>query len=887
VQRAERRRAFAFPEDLVRKSLFASYIGSTGVMLAVLGAFPAAQAQPAAPPPTTTTNSDEIVITATGRVAALQEVPIAVSAVSNEQIKNAGITDVRNLQQVVSAYKVGSSVSNSANTTLYVRGIGTSGANPGFEAAVGVFVDGVFRSRAGAALGDLPPVDRIEVLRGPQGTLFGVNTSAGAVSVTTSKPQPEFGGYGSLEYGNFGELKSRVGITGPLTDKLALRLDAGSLNRNGITTEVNTGAKVNDRNRYFFRGQALFDNLNGVTFRLIADTAHADENCCTPVIVKDGTTSPALNLIAALQGRVGSPPVSAEQRDVAFTPGRPSLDKTDEYGVSGELNWQLNDIKLTSITAYRDWKGATSGDIDFNGADAFYDAPGGFQQFKTFTQEVRAQGQKGRLNWLGGLFYLNEKTDYKSDIKTGPDFASYLDVLISGSHAALGVPTGPTCNPAIASFSGCPSLFQSPSLGQSGATPLAFTNALVGAGFSPANAFAYASNLLANAPAAGQGQQNEKTHVDAESIAAFTHDEFAITDKLNLTLGARFTHETKDVTANLNSTAPACNTFQSSALVGTSGLTFNQVSALLFPSFSSVFLLACNPVANTVANGTYSGSKEENEWSGTASLKYKLTDSANVYVAYSRGYKAGGFNLDRSAFNFTPITTVKPSINDWGFAPEFTDNYEAGWKTQFPGRTTFNGAIFYEHIKGYQDNEFLGTNYKAFNIPSVISQGVELDLTTKPISNLTLQGSAVYNDAFYDGTFTVSTTPTLQTINDKTKLGGASKWTGAASASYLVPLPGGNLGLLFYIDGRYVSSYRNGPPVAQNPLSSSTTPGFGLLNGRVALGNLNKDWSLELWGENLLDKYVVTGVFNPPFETNVAGIVNEPRTYGVTVRAKF
>ena len=168
----------------------------------------------------------------------------------------------------------------------------------------------------------------------------------------------------------------------------------------------------------------------------------------------------------------------------------------------------------------------------------------------------------------------------------------------------------------------------------------------------------------------------------------------------------------------------------------------------------------------------------------------------------------------------------------------------------------------------------------------MISSGVELDLTTKPISNLTLQGSAVYNDAFYDGTFTVATIPARLTINDKTPLGGASKWTGAASVSYAVRLPGGDLGLLFYLNGRYVSSYRNGPPVAQNPLPASTTPGYGLLDGRT-LANVNKDWSLELWGEKLLDLYVVTGVFNPPFETNVAGVVNDPRTYGVTVRAKF
>jgi outer membrane receptor protein involved in Fe transport len=862
----------------MRKSLLGLYLRSTSVLLAAIGAAPLAMAQSAPG----TTSSEEIVITATGRATALQDVPVAVTAVSNETIKNAGITDVKNLQQVVASYKVGSSVSNSANTTISVRGIGTSSANPGFEAAVGVFVDGVFRSRSGAALADLPPVDRIEVLRGPQGTLFGVNTSAGAVSVTTSAPEQAFSAYGSLEGGDYHWIKSALGITGGVTDNLALRLDIGSQYREGFETDVNSGDDVNTRDRYFVRGQALFDNHNNLVGRLILDTAHADENCCVPVIIRDGATSPALNLIAFTEGLTGSPAIASEQRKVAYTPGRPSLDTTDESGVSGELNWTVGGVKLTSITAYRNWDAHLSSDIDYNGADAFF-RQGDHEQFKTFTQEFRVQGKKGRLDWLGGLFYLNEKTDYKPGIQTAKDFAGYIDVLASAA-----TPVSATCDPSTAVFAGCLSLFrQAP--GQSGVTPLLFANDPTLVGIFGATAMQnYADAVFAAAPAAGQGQQSEQANVTAKSFAAFTHNEIALTDKLNLTLGLRFTHETKDVTADLNATAPVCDVLQdTSQLPGAAvGVTYNTVSSAIFsnPTAATLFLLSCNPVANTIANGTYAGGISENEWSGIASLKYDFTNDINAYLTYSRGYKAGGFNLDRSAFNMTPVSTVKPSVNDWAFNPEFTDNYEFGVKSRLPLRTTANLAIFYEHIKGYQDNEFLGTNYKAFNVPSVISKGAEIDLTTHPFESLTLSGNAIYNEAYYDGAFTLS--PTAGTIPDGLRLGGTSKYTGNLSATYDLPLAGTNLGLQFYLNGRYVSRYRIGAVVGS--LQTDTQPGFGLLSGRISLGERgDRTWSVELWGENLLDKYYLLGEFNPPFEANVAGIIGDPRTYGVTVRAKF
>jgi iron complex outermembrane recepter protein len=159
---------------------------------------------------------DEIIVTATRRDQAAQDVPLAVSVVGGEQIANAGIVDVRGIQQLAPSLKTTTGQSAATGAVLTIRGIGTAGDNPGFEPAVGVFVDGVFRARAGVALSELPPIDRVEILRGPQGTLFGRNTSAGALSITTSKPKFDLGGYVEASYGNFDEIEVKAGVTLPM-----------------------------------------------------------------------------------------------------------------------------------------------------------------------------------------------------------------------------------------------------------------------------------------------------------------------------------------------------------------------------------------------------------------------------------------------------------------------------------------------------------------------------------------------------------------------------------------------------------------------------------------------------------------------------------------------
>src|SRR6476469_7785362 len=170
-------------------------------------------------------DTGDIVITATRRNQALSDVPMAVSAVTAENLRNTGATDIRALNQIAPSLNVFSTSSEAGAARANIRGIGTVGDNPGLEGSVGVFIDGVYRSRTGMGLTDLGPLDRIEVLRGPQGTLFGRNTSAGLISVITAKPlfEPEVSA--QIDAGNFGYIRGMVSATGPLSDTIAVRLD--------------------------------------------------------------------------------------------------------------------------------------------------------------------------------------------------------------------------------------------------------------------------------------------------------------------------------------------------------------------------------------------------------------------------------------------------------------------------------------------------------------------------------------------------------------------------------------------------------------------------------------------------------------------------------------
>ncbi len=225
-------------------------------------------------------DTSEIVVTATRRNEALSDVPLAVSAVTAETLQNSGASDIRQLTQVSPSLLVSSTSSEAGAGVARIRGIGTVGDNPGLESSVAVFIDGVYRSRTGVGLTELGAIDRIEVLRGPQGTLFGRNASAGLISIITAKPRFKTEIGGELTIGNYDLRRAEAYATGGLSDTIAARLDGVWMKRDGFLEDVISGRDVNDRDRWMLRGQLLFEPSSDLSFRLVGDYAKRDEECC-------------------------------------------------------------------------------------------------------------------------------------------------------------------------------------------------------------------------------------------------------------------------------------------------------------------------------------------------------------------------------------------------------------------------------------------------------------------------------------------------------------------------------------------------------------------------------------------------------------------------------
>ena len=258
--------------------------------------------QSAADPSEEAFPDNAIIVTASKRETTLAQTPIAVSVTSAATIEQAQIRDLIDLQSVVPSLRV-SQNQNSAATTFLIRGFGNGANNPGIEPSVGVFIDGVYRSRSAAQISDLANVQRIEVLRGPQSTLFGKNASAGVISIITQAPQFKFGGSASLTYGNFNTVVAKADVTGPITDTVAFSLGAGYNRRDGYIHVANLDKGINDRDRWNVRGQLRFEPNDALSVRLIGDYSKIDERCCGAVNVLAGPTIPATDAV------VGGPSV--------------------------------------------------------------------------------------------------------------------------------------------------------------------------------------------------------------------------------------------------------------------------------------------------------------------------------------------------------------------------------------------------------------------------------------------------------------------------------------------------------------------------------------------------------------------------------------------------
>ena len=782
---------------------------------------------------------ESIIVTAQKREQSLQDVPIVVTAVSEQLLKDTGVKDIKDLQLLTPGLIVTSSSSEAA-TTARIRGIGTVGDNPGLESSVGIVVDGVYRPRNGVGFGDLGELERIEVLKGPQGTLFGKNTSAGVINVVSKRPTKEFGADAEITAGNFGALEGAASLTGPLSDMLAGRVYFAGRQRDGfIDVERGPGPRTadDDYNRDFYtgRGQLLFTPSDALDIRLIGDYSKRNESCCAaPQAVT--TTSPAV--ISALNNTVPNSfanPADPFKRK-AYS-NRSSAQQIEDYGASIEVNWDLNALggaTLTSITAWREWESINAQDADFTTVDILYRDGAGdnSSRFRQRSQEFRLAGDSDRLSWLVGAFYAGEDLDSNNALIFGTQFQQYYSRLL-GNPAIIGALTG---------------------LGN---------NAFVG----------------------GLGQQ-DRYEQKSDTYALFTNNTLKLTDSLEFTLGVRYTDEQKDLDSSY---------FNQHGGVGCQALRtrLGIVAGAVGPAnLGTVYGIGCATYADPVFNNlATSQAIDENEWSGTAKLAYRFTQQAMSYVSFARGYKASGFNLDRERTNNnitnSPLDPAGPiqADADTHFDKEMVDSYELGLKTQWlDDSLLLNGAVFYQDYTDFQLNTFTGLVFVVTSLPQVVSQGVDLDFVWyTPLQQLTLQGGATYAETEIKDFGTPATLATFSAQRENDTLSFAPKWSSSLSATFEQPFAAKML-FRANVGAKYTSEYNTGSNLAPQKIQDSLT----LVNARVSIGRDDEAWTLELWSQNLTDEdYYQVGFDGTLQGGTVDAFLGAPRTYGVTARFKF
>ncbi len=827
-------------------------------------------------------NQTRIIVTASKREQTLQETPIAVSVTSGDVIEQAQIRDVLDLQTVTPSLRV-SQLQTSSASTFIIRGFGNGDNNFGVEPSVGVFIDGVFRSRSAGALSDLNNVQRIEVLNGPQSTLFGKNASAGVISIITREPQFDFGGNVEASYGNYNNVFLRGDVTGPITDNIAFSLDGSYQNRDGTAEIVNLGVDQNDRNRWSARGQLLIEPTPDFKIRAIADYSRIDEVCCQVGTVVFGPTAPALNLLG---GQV--------QTFDTFFDRTANLNQVpsnvvDNYGGSVQMDYETDiGLSFTSITAYRELKNEFLSDIDYTGADIASEVRD--QKVETFTQEFRvASDWDGPVNFLLGGFYFDETITQDSFVENGSQIRDFFEILGGGNPADV--------------LSGAPSVF---------------------------NGVEAALGLPQESIFQTQFLSQENFAMSNEAWSIFGTIDFEPIDGLIFTVGGNYTDDSK--TFALSSVNPdplgqvnLVDAFITGASlqdpnlpVITDRATFQALPAAVQqgllaaatdPTLNPLLPLAgfqFQPPFLNVPNAVEDGRTNDDEFTYLLRASYELAPELNVYFSYATGFKASSVNLSRDSRplntdfvagpgNSTFAAPDSPIVNA-GLAvpnlvsgtrfagPEETEVYELGIKGQFDG-VGFNLAIFDQAIEGFQSFAFTGTGFALRNAGKQSVKGFEFDTTIVPTDGLVLTFAVTHLDPLFDS-FPGSV------VGDLTgqRPAGIPSWAISTSATHTHEFDNGNR-IITRLDYQHESNVdiNNGLPTFN--FANGNTQIFrrevNNVNGAITFA-MESGVEIGVWGRNLLDEEWLLTVFDGVAQSGtVSGYPNQPRTYGGLVRFRF
>ncbi|WP_371185526.1 TonB-dependent receptor [Thalassotalea maritima] len=684
-----------------------------------------------------------IEVTAQKRVQNLQELPTAVSVFNSDSLAEKGVTDVEDLSVFAPNVQISEAPGGSNTATIAIRGSVTINPAITWEPTVGVYVDGVFVSKNVGGLFDVAAIDRVEILRGPQGTLYGKNTIGGAINIVTRQPSGEFEGEVRLGVGNYG-LKDYylTANSATINDNLSFSITANKKQRDGFQDNLSMNSEVHEFKQLdstALRFAALYEPRDDLTLHYTFDSSDKD---LTPPMGQ-------VNIPAIM------PDDSKERKDSAALDGV-QYDRSKSSGHALTISWDVNDsVTLKSISATRDIDYADGNDYD--GFDLL-----GFHtlrdvEHEQFSQELQLLGNYQGINYVGGLFYLDEESDVS--------------------------------NPFILGF----------------------------------------------------GTVNNFYGIDAQSIAAYVHADYKISDKITVAGGIRWTEEEKDFYVE-------------------------------HPDDFSQFWFF--PLPYTTASDTWTNV------SGMASVSYELNRDAQTYVKVSQGWKAGGFNGEAA----NPELATKP------YEDEEVVAYEWGIKSRlFDERLQANIAAFYNDVTNLQMSEFLGAYSDIQNAGSAKIKGVELETILAITDNLTANFNFSLLSSDYQEFITYNVfTGEPNDVTDSAEFPYSPEQKWSLGLNYERDVEFGYLRAS--VDYSYVGdhfAFHNQPSADFTRIES-----YRIANARITVEDIaGSAFTLSLWGQNILDEeYRINGVPMADATGTFIGGINyygNPATYGLELSYGF
>jgi iron complex outermembrane receptor protein len=821
--------------SFMRRALLA-----VGVSAAALSAYGAAYGAEAAPPAPADTNTVEtIVVTAQRREETANSVGMAIEAFRGEQLKDLHVTDVKDLSTVAPSFSVSQSYQGIPTYTL--RGIGFNTINMSATSTVGTYTDEVAYAYPIMNTGPMFDLGRVEVLKGPQGTLYGRNTTAGLIDFVTNKPTKDIQAQATVDVGNYKTLNFEGVLSGPLGDKaqarLAFRRDSSE---EGWQVSNTRGDRLGKVDKLGIRGSLALQPADGLTIDAsLSYWQDKSEPLAAQAIAFNPATNGSPFNAPGLAAYVAShQPTSATQADwepyaqrtadIGTGLGLPGALRNDNSFVAGKLRvgYEFSDaLRMVSLTSYN--KLDREATFDWSGAPYEILAQRGYGSIKSIAEELHFEGEAGRLNWLAGLYY-------------GKDKILDADRTLLGDHALTNQVT-------TLAIIGVPAI---------GLPPL---------GQNPFNSAGYTVTQMAQA----FRTYTDIANFETETKSVFVNADWKVSDELKLTGAVRYTQDSqkyagcsRDFNGNM---LPNVNVFNRTFYFGVYGATPAPITTGDCVTFSTV----------TKNFGIVTSKLDEDNVAWRLAVNYQPSSALLVYGSISRGAKAGS----------TPVNAANIASQNAPAKQELLTAYEAGVKAGlFDRRVQANVAVFYydyqdKQLSSYFKDPIFTALARLQNVPKSEAYGIDGDVTWRATSELTViaAGTALHTEI---KGFTGTNAAGLPESFDGKPFLYSPEFQGSLTVLYKHDLTE-NLGLQAALNGHTQS--KSHADLSGDPLF--TIPSYSLLNGSIGIHSLKDRWELSIWGRNLTDEYYYPAISNN--SNLIVRFPGTPRTFGISATVKY